>query len=147
MARINIHSVLEPSGLPGSDGKRLDGLILSSWARSSWLIWDATIYDSFAPSHIIDAVVKGRVTASVAEQKKTLKYHWDHSVNYFFQPIRLGCSVGPRSSCQYWQLASPRCQMMLVRVLGFPNAIASPSPVVMLRACWLVLVVCDQLLW
>ena len=40
-------SILEPSGLHRSDGKRPDGLTLIPWSRGKSLLWDVTCVDTF----------------------------------------------------------------------------------------------------
>ena len=42
----------EPSGLFRDDGKRVDGMTLTSWSRGQMLVWDATCSDTLALSYI-----------------------------------------------------------------------------------------------
>lgn len=83
MAQINISSVQEPAGLYRSDGKKPNGLTICPWLRSKCLIWNVAVCDPFAPFHIQDSAVIGRVAVFVAEQNKMLKYQ-DLSVNHLF---------------------------------------------------------------
>jgi len=48
---------LEPLGLT-DDRRRPDGLTLNSWYRGRSLICDATVVDTFAPSHYIVSAAK-----------------------------------------------------------------------------------------
>lgn len=57
LTRINVLSVLELSRLSRIDEKILDGLALCPWLMGRCLIWNATICNSFVPSHILDAAV------------------------------------------------------------------------------------------
>ncbi|KAJ4450342.1 hypothetical protein ANN_01762 [Periplaneta americana] len=47
-----VPSILEPSGISRSDGKRPDGLTLVPWRVGKSLIWDSTCVDTLAPSHL-----------------------------------------------------------------------------------------------
>ena len=52
LATANVPSVLEPQGLSRLDGKRPDGMSIIPWACGRLLLWDATCWDSYAPSNI-----------------------------------------------------------------------------------------------
>ena len=45
-------SILEPSGLHRSDGKRPDGLTLIPWSRGQSLLLHVTCMDTLVPSHL-----------------------------------------------------------------------------------------------
>ena len=52
LTRAGIPSSKEPQGLSRSDGKRPDGLTLIPWQSGRSLIWDVTVADTQAPSHL-----------------------------------------------------------------------------------------------
>jgi hypothetical protein len=86
LQRINIPSMLEPSGLNRSDGKRPDGLTLIPWSRGKALIWDVTVTDTFCASRVMDSASSAGCAAAKAELNKTKKY--EHlSDRYHFQPV------------------------------------------------------------
>jgi hypothetical protein len=68
------------------DGKRPDGLSLSSWRNGRCLVWDFTCPDTLAPSHWNVAVTGPGVVACEAEVRKKTKYS-QLSVMYCFVPI------------------------------------------------------------
>ena len=49
-------SQLEPVGLDREDGKRPDGLTIFPYKAGKCLIWDATCYDFFSPSYLLQTV-------------------------------------------------------------------------------------------
>ena len=52
MGSANVPSVLEPQGLSRLDRKRPDGMSIIPWADGRLLLWDATCWDSYAPSKL-----------------------------------------------------------------------------------------------
>ena len=98
LARINIPSRLEPTGLMRGDGKRPDGLTLCPWERGRCLVWDATVVDTFAQSHVLHCAVEAGKAAEAAEVLKAHKYS-ELSDNYIFQPVAFETSgaAGPDS--------------------------------------------------
>ena len=48
LTSVNVPSLLEPSGLSRSDGKRLDRVTVTPWSSGKPLVWDATCPDTFA---------------------------------------------------------------------------------------------------
>ena len=74
LAAAQIPSMLEPSGLCRSDGKRPDGVTLIPWKTGRTLVWDAICTDTFAASHIVHATKGARAVAALAEEKKKAKY-------------------------------------------------------------------------
>ena len=98
-ALAKIPSRLEPSGLYRSDGKRLDGMTLIPWKRGRILVWDATCWDTFAPSNLPQAIKEAGAAAAKAEQIKEAKYsHLDPS--HLFIPIAFETSgsLGPTTA-------------------------------------------------
>ena len=98
-ASAKIPSRLEPSGLYRSDGKRPDGMTLIPWKRSRILVWDATCWDTFAPSNLPQAIREAGAVAAKAEQIKEAKYsHLDTS--HLFIPIAFETSgsLGPTTA-------------------------------------------------
>ena len=47
-----IPSMLEPTGLSRSDGKRPDGVTIAPWKSGRMLVWDVSCTDTFAMSHL-----------------------------------------------------------------------------------------------
>ena len=62
-----VPSLLEPSGLMRSDGKRPDGMSILPWSSGKLLVWDATCTDTFTPSNIILAVSR---MGAIAEKER-----------------------------------------------------------------------------
>ena len=73
LARAQIPSTLEPSGLSRSDGKRPDGVTITPWQAGRTLVWDVTCPDTYAASHMILAMRENGTVAALTE-KKTIKY-------------------------------------------------------------------------
>ena len=63
LARAQIPSTLEPSGLSRSDDKRPDGVTITPWQAGRTLVWDVTCPDTYGASHTILAM---RETEAVA---------------------------------------------------------------------------------
>ena len=74
LARAQIPSVLEPVGLCRSDGKRPDGVTITSWQAGRTLVWDVTCPDTYAVSHVVLATREVGAVATSAEVKKSNKY-------------------------------------------------------------------------
>ena len=64
----------EPSGLSRTDGKRPDGLTLVPWQGGKSLIWDVTVIDTLAASHLPSTSVQAGGAAASAAENKELKY-------------------------------------------------------------------------
>ena len=73
LARAQIPSTLEPSGLSRSDGKRPDGVTITPWQAGRTLVWDVTCLDTYAASHTILATRESGTVVALAK-KKTIKY-------------------------------------------------------------------------
>ena len=102
----NIPATLEPRGLFRSDGKRPDGQTLVPWARGKCLVWDATVVDTFAPSHLPQTALAVGAAADRAESKKTQKYA-DICNAYHFVPFAVETlgTIGKEASQLIQQLA------------------------------------------
>ena len=53
-----IPSMLEPTGLSRSDGKRPDGVTIAPWKSGRMLVWDVSCTDTFAMSHLAQGVTE-----------------------------------------------------------------------------------------
>ena len=73
LASAKIPSLLEPTGIARSDGRRPDGISVMPWRNGRTLVWDATCPDTFAPSHVALAAREAGLVASQAEKAKTQK--------------------------------------------------------------------------
>ena len=74
LTSVNVPSLLEPSGLFRSDGKRPDRVTVTPWSSGKPLVWDATCPDTFAWSHRSLAVLVAGKVAAKAEEHKERKY-------------------------------------------------------------------------
>jgi hypothetical protein len=68
--RAKIPAVKEPQGLVMGSGLRPDGITQIPWARGKCLAWDATVPDTFAPSHLRSTA---STAGSAAEQAAVIK--------------------------------------------------------------------------
>ena len=69
-----IPTILEPQGVPRTDGKRPDRITIFLWSVGKCLVWDFTCSDTLAASYIgASSVQPGKVTER-AEQTKLTKY-------------------------------------------------------------------------
>ena len=75
LTTANIAAHREPTGMFRSDGKRPDGITLVPWRRGKCMVWDATIVDTFAASHILQTAKEGGAAAMKAENSKWRKYN------------------------------------------------------------------------
>lgn len=93
LASAGIPSVLEPTGLSRSDGKRPDGMSLIPWRQGRSLLWDFTCTDTLAPSNLKHSTQRAGQAADIAERNKCAKY--SHLCEqYSFTPIAIetmGC--------------------------------------------------------
>ena len=93
LTRASIPSSKEPQGLSRSDGKRPDGLTLIPWHSGRSLIWDVTVADTLAPSHLpFTALTPGKAADIVAGRKET-KYA-SLTPAYLFVPLAFE-TMGP----------------------------------------------------
>src|SRR5688572_20863851 len=96
LQRVGIPSTKEPVGLSRSDGKRPDGLTLIPWQGGRNLIWDVTVADTLAASHL---TTTSRLIGGAAESagaKKESKYS-SLTNAYTFVPIACE-TMGPLNS-------------------------------------------------
>src|SRR5580692_2413752 len=84
--RTGVPSTKEPSVLSRTDGKRPDGLSLIPWQCGKSLIWDVTIADTLAASHLPTTSVTAGGAADSAAERKEAKYA-DLTRTYHFVPI------------------------------------------------------------
>ena len=96
LQRAGIPSTKEPSGLSRTDGKRPDGLTLIPWQSGRSLIWDVTVADTLAASHLATTSrLMGGAAENAAVNKET-KYN-ELTLTYTFIPIACE-TLGPLSS-------------------------------------------------
>ena len=88
LTTCNIPSSLEPKGLLLHDEKRPDGLSLIPWQRGKCLLWDATVTDTLAPSHLRLSSVSAGTAANKAAVGKTRKYS-ELLRAYHFVPVAI----------------------------------------------------------
>ena len=73
LASANIPSVLEPQGLCRADNRRPDGLTISPWSKGRPLVWDVTVWDTFAPTYLpISSAAAGSVGECAATRKRSI---------------------------------------------------------------------------
>ena len=75
LSKAGFPTIKEPQGLLRSDGKRPDGITLIPWKAGRSLVWDATVIDTLAPSYLTASAARSGTAASLAEDRKTQKYH------------------------------------------------------------------------
>ena len=74
MESAHVPTILEPQGVPRTDGKRPDGMTIFPWRMGKCIVWDFMCSDTFAPSHLeVSSNHFGKV-AERAEQAKLTKY-------------------------------------------------------------------------
>lgn len=94
LSSIHISSTLEPPGLFRDDGKRPDGLTMVPWSNGRYLVWDATCWDTLAPSHLNISSKRARNTAELASRTKHSKYKELKANNYIFNAVAVE-TLGP----------------------------------------------------
>ena len=99
LGKIGLPSILEPSTLDRSDGRRSDGITIFPWKHGKCLVWDATVVDAFSKSHINASSIESGSSAKSAEILKSRKYQGSVG-NFHSQPVAFettGC-CGPSTS-------------------------------------------------
>ena len=69
LCALQIPAVREPPDLSRVDGKRPDGVTTIPWSRGRYLLWDATVVDTLAPSYINRTSETVGAAATQAESK------------------------------------------------------------------------------
>ena len=88
LVQAKIPAVNEPSNLARSDGKRPDGLTLTTWKAGKCLIWDATVADTLCQSYVNKCAKNPGAAAESREVQKTSKYT-ELAIDYCFVPVGL----------------------------------------------------------
>ena len=86
LVQAKIPATTEPAGLSRSDGKRPDGLTLTTWKEGKCLIWDATVADTLCQSYVYQCSITPGAAAEIRETAKTKKYQ-ELTNDYYFVPI------------------------------------------------------------
>ena len=84
--RAHIAAVKEPNGLIAGCGLRPDGATTVPWQRGKCLVWDATIPDTLALSHLQDTAITAGSAAASAASLKHQKYA-AFEPNYTVMPV------------------------------------------------------------
>ena len=91
LTSAKIPARLEPSGLYRSDEKCPDGISVGPWKSGTFLVWDATCPDTFAPSYSSRATNESGAVATQAEEMKEAKYTHLNS-EHAFTPVAIETS-------------------------------------------------------
>ena len=86
LVQAKIPAVKEPTSLSRTDGKRPDGLTLTSWKQGKSLIWDVTIADTVCQSYVNQCSKNPGSAADIRENQKISKYK-NLANDYYFVPI------------------------------------------------------------
>lgn len=78
----------EPNNIIRNDGKRPDGATMIPWKHGRCLVWDATVPDTIAPSHVSASARLAGSAAIKAEAQKTRKYS-NITADFTFVPIAI----------------------------------------------------------
>ena len=74
MQRAKISAAKKPPGLLRSDNKRPDGVTLIPWKQGKCLVWDVTMPDTYAQSHLSTTATNAGHAADKSAISKTQKY-------------------------------------------------------------------------
>lgn len=96
LVRAGVPSIKEPPGLCRTDGKRPDGLTLIPWRTGRSLVWDATVADTVAPTHLPTTALAAGAAAESAAARKISKYQ-TLSFTHIFLPLAFE-TLGPINS-------------------------------------------------
>ena len=58
LSSCGVPSILEPPGLNRGDGKCPDGMSFFPYKLGQYLVWDATVTDTYATSNLIDSSIE-----------------------------------------------------------------------------------------
>ena len=86
LVQAKIPAINEPSNLSRKDGKRPDGLTLTTWKTGKCLIWDATVADSLCDSYV-NACAKNPGAAAEAREGVKNAHYKELANNYCFVPV------------------------------------------------------------
>ena len=86
LVQAKIPAVNEPSNLIRSDGKRPDGLTLTTWKYGRNLIWDVTVADTQCQTYVNQSSKVAGAAADLRESQKTTKYK-EFEDSYHFIPV------------------------------------------------------------
>ena len=86
LSSAGYHAIREPPGLNRGDGNRPDGMTLHAWKEGKELVWDVTVVDTMAPSHVRRSSQQAGSAAQEAEQEK-IRFYSEIGERYFFCPI------------------------------------------------------------
>ena len=86
LVQAKIPAIKEPSSLSRTDGKRLDGLTLTTWKNGKCLIWDVTEADTVCQSYVNLCSVNPGAAADICESQKISKYK-NLANGYCFVPV------------------------------------------------------------
>ena len=88
LASAELPSRLEPQGLSRKDGKRPDGMTLYPYKEGKCLVWDVTVVDTLANSHLKETSKSPGAAAEKAEKIKFAKYE-EIQKSYLMIPIAI----------------------------------------------------------
>ena len=86
LVQAKIPATNEPNGLSRSDGKRPDGLTLTTWKKGKCLIWDFTCADTVCKTYVNMSSKNPGAAAEMRESAKHTKYK-ELENDYWFIPI------------------------------------------------------------
>ena len=86
LVQAKIPAITEPSNLSRQDGKRPDGLTLTTWKNGKCLKWDTTVADTVCQSYVEQC---SKNSGAAAEARETIKIsnYTELSETYCFTPI------------------------------------------------------------
>ena len=105
--------MLEPRGQYRTDGKHPDGVTMIPWEMGKQLVWDVTVVDTLAPSHLKQgSLCNPGTTATEAEARQIENYRELLDSGYVFQPMALEVkgSVGESSKIFITRLCKMLCR-------------------------------------
>ena len=116
LARAQVPAVKEPPGLyrtdPTKANKRPDGKTLIPWQAGKCLLWDATVPDTLAASHVKKTSMKAGAAAEQASTNKTAKYQ-HLAESHIITPVAVE-TLGPidEIGCDFLQNIGRRIQTL-----------------------------------